>query len=197
MGKGKNTKEQLIGTTLNLIWSRGFNSVSVEEICKKAGINKGSFYHYFPSKTALAVVALEAAGQSIQQKLEVIFHSDASLVKIIDNFCDFLLSFQKMKKDEIGMICGCPFTSVGMEQSNIDRVIAETAKGKLDLFKGHFLEIAKKAAEKKLFKPSQVELKANELFSCYLGTFVQIRLNNDLEALENMRSEFYDILCIK
>jgi TetR/AcrR family transcriptional regulator, transcriptional repressor for nem operon len=197
MSKSANTKENLIGTALNLFWSKGFNSVGVEDICKKAGINKGSFYHYFPSKTALAVTALEVAGGMIQQKLEIIFQKGLPLEKLIDNFCEFLISFQKMKKGEEGMICGCPFTSVGMEESTVDREIAETAKNKLELFKNRFLELAKMAVERKLIKPAQAEMKTNELFACYLGTFVQIRLNNNLSALENMKMEFYDILGVK
>jgi TetR/AcrR family transcriptional repressor of nem operon len=196
MPKRLDTKERLIGTTLNLIWSQGFSSVSVGDICKKTGINKGSFYHFFPSKTALGVAALETAGKIMDQELDAIFNSNSTVEEIVDDLCKFLVGFQNIKRSEVGMVCGCPFTSVGLEQSNINKEIAQTAKRKLDLFKAQLLKIAEMASARKLIKPSQVELKAEELFSCYLGTFVQIRLNNDLKALENMKSLFSDILCL-
>jgi TetR/AcrR family transcriptional repressor of nem operon len=196
MVKRSDTKERLIGTTLNLIWSQGFSSVSVGDICKKTGINKGSFYHFFPSKTALGVAALEAAGKMIEQELDVIFNSNSAMEEILDDLSRFLIGFQENKRSEAGMVCGCPFTSVGLEQSNINKEIAQTAKRKLDLFRARLRKIAGMASARKFIKPSEIELKTEELFSCYLGTFVQVRLNNDLKALENMKSLFSDILCL-
>lgn len=44
----------LIETGHELFWKFGFRRVSVEEICKKAGISKMTFYRYFDNKTELA-----------------------------------------------------------------------------------------------------------------------------------------------
>lgn len=44
------TKKRIMETALPMIKERGFDNVSVDEICSAAGIAKGTFYHYFPSK---------------------------------------------------------------------------------------------------------------------------------------------------
>ena len=54
------TRERLIDTTQRLLWSDGYAGVSVDRICKEAGVKKGSFYHFFPSKEDLVLEALDA-----------------------------------------------------------------------------------------------------------------------------------------
>ncbi len=40
--------------SLGVILSKGFPATRVDEICAEAGVTKGSFYHHFESKDALA-----------------------------------------------------------------------------------------------------------------------------------------------
>lgn len=48
--KAERTKAKLIHSARKLISERGFDSVSVEEITKDAGVAKGTFYHYLVCK---------------------------------------------------------------------------------------------------------------------------------------------------
>src|SRR5271170_7885350 len=59
MKKTCETKDKLLQVGFDLIWDSSYGSVSVDDICKRAGINKGSFYHFFPSKADLVVQAYE------------------------------------------------------------------------------------------------------------------------------------------
>ena len=40
------------------MYARGCTAVGVDEICRQAGVHKGSFYHFFPSKQALILAVL-------------------------------------------------------------------------------------------------------------------------------------------
>ncbi len=44
------TKRKLISAGLELIKEKGFNAINVEDITKKAGVAKGTFYIYFKRK---------------------------------------------------------------------------------------------------------------------------------------------------
>lgn len=44
----------LHATGKELFWKHGFRRVSVEEICRKSGVSKMTFYKYFPNKFELA-----------------------------------------------------------------------------------------------------------------------------------------------
>jgi TetR/AcrR family transcriptional regulator, transcriptional repressor for nem operon len=52
-------KTRLLDAALTVIRSKGYTAATVDEICREAGASKGSFFHYFPDKEALAVAAAE------------------------------------------------------------------------------------------------------------------------------------------
>ncbi len=52
-------RPKLLQTATTLIRSKGFAATSVDALCVAAGVTKGAFFHYFPSKDALGVAAAE------------------------------------------------------------------------------------------------------------------------------------------
>lgn len=44
MGRTSDAKERLLAAALDLIWERSYGSVTIDAICEKAGVKKGSFY---------------------------------------------------------------------------------------------------------------------------------------------------------
>jgi TetR/AcrR family transcriptional repressor of nem operon len=52
-------REKLLGSALELMLRQGYSGTTVDEICGRAGVSKGSFYHFFPTKEDLALAALE------------------------------------------------------------------------------------------------------------------------------------------
>ncbi len=50
----KSTRDRLIHVGLERMHTAGYASTGVKEILEIAGVPKGSFYHYFPSKEAFA-----------------------------------------------------------------------------------------------------------------------------------------------
>jgi len=57
--KKLNVREKLLESSYNLFLARGYNATSVDEICKKSGVSKGSFFHYFKSKEILGLEVLK------------------------------------------------------------------------------------------------------------------------------------------
>lgn len=57
--KKKSTLENILNEAQALFLSRGFSATSVDEICKRAKITKGGFFHYFKSKECLAKQVLQ------------------------------------------------------------------------------------------------------------------------------------------
>lgn len=53
----KPAKEKLLDAAFSLIRTKGYTSTTVDDLCKAAGVTKGTFFHYFDSKEALAVAA--------------------------------------------------------------------------------------------------------------------------------------------
>jgi TetR/AcrR family transcriptional repressor of nem operon len=54
-----NTREKLILAAEELMLRDGYSATRVDEVIRKAGLSKGSFYHFFDSKESLGLAALE------------------------------------------------------------------------------------------------------------------------------------------
>jgi TetR/AcrR family transcriptional regulator, transcriptional repressor for nem operon len=48
---------KLLDAAVSIIRKKGYAATSVDELCAKAGVTKGGFFHHFPSKDSLAVAA--------------------------------------------------------------------------------------------------------------------------------------------
>jgi TetR/AcrR family transcriptional regulator, transcriptional repressor for nem operon len=55
--KPPSARAKLLDAALALIRAKGYSATSVDDLCKAAGVTKGAFFHYFPSKETLGVAA--------------------------------------------------------------------------------------------------------------------------------------------
>lgn len=53
----KTSRELLLEAATELIRTSGYTSTTVDELCEKAGVSKGTFFHNFSSKEDLAIAA--------------------------------------------------------------------------------------------------------------------------------------------
>jgi TetR/AcrR family transcriptional repressor of nem operon len=53
------SKTKLLKAALKVIRAKGYTATRVEDVCEAAGLTKGSFFHHFESKEALALAAAE------------------------------------------------------------------------------------------------------------------------------------------
>ena len=70
------TLDRLLESGRMLFWKYGFSKVSVEEICRGAGVSKMTFYRYFSSKTILSKQILERAVEEGITRFMGIMESD-------------------------------------------------------------------------------------------------------------------------
>jgi TetR/AcrR family transcriptional repressor of nem operon len=50
-------RNKLLDAAVEIIRQKGYAATSVDELCARAGVTKGAFFHHFPSKDSLAVAA--------------------------------------------------------------------------------------------------------------------------------------------
>jgi TetR/AcrR family transcriptional repressor of nem operon len=55
--KRHESKTRLLDAALQVIRAKGYSATRIEDICEAAGLTKGSFFHHFDSKEALALAA--------------------------------------------------------------------------------------------------------------------------------------------
>jgi len=186
MKKTCETKEKLLQVGFDLIWDSSYGSVSVDDICKRAGINKGSFYHFFPSKADLVVEAYEEHWQMKRPEMDRIFSPQVPPLERLQNWCQYMYAVQKEKAEEYGHVCGCPFASVGSEIATLDEKIRAKSE--------HLMNASRKYVESAIadaIREGSVTVKdpvaaSLTLQSLLLGMFVEARVQNDLKVLEGL-----------
>ena len=59
--RGALTRERIVDATAKLIYARGADATSLDEVCEAGGVSKSQLYHYFEDKDALVreVIALQ------------------------------------------------------------------------------------------------------------------------------------------
>lgn len=72
------TRERLLDAATALLWEQGFAATGVQAITSAAGVPKGSFYYFFPSKEALALAVVRRYATAVTQELDAAL-GDASV----------------------------------------------------------------------------------------------------------------------
>lgn len=63
------TRDRILSTALELFHANGYSATGVLDITRAAGVPKGSFYHFFPSKEALAVETVKQYRGSVRYEV--------------------------------------------------------------------------------------------------------------------------------
>lgn len=198
MGRTSDAKERLLEAALDLIWERSYGVVTIDNICEKAGVKKGSFYYFFDSKSSLAVDALEADWQqSGKTKWDGMFSPCTPPLERIKTYLDFVYSGQAKLKEEHGQILGCPCFTLGSEISTQDEAIRCKVQELLQRQVRYFESAIRDAQAEGTVPAGDASLKARCLFALVEGSMTQARIQNDLEVLRVLPQAAMQILGAK
>ena len=67
--QAKNTRRAILEAAAALIRQTGFEKMTVRDICDKAGVTTGAFYHHFPSKEALLIHGFSSLDDYLEEAL--------------------------------------------------------------------------------------------------------------------------------
>jgi TetR/AcrR family transcriptional repressor of nem operon len=191
------SKRKLLETAMEMIWESSYGSVSVEDICTRAGVNKGSFYYAFKSKSDLAVAAFERHWETKQPIMDKIFSPQVEPLKRLDDLCQLIVRDQKEKYESFGKMLGCPFCSVGSELSTQDEKIRLKA-GQMGLRWTKYLEsLVRDLAAAGIIEVKDTRELAEEIYFYIAGVLVQAKIENSLKHVERLQHGVMRLLGIK
>jgi TetR/AcrR family transcriptional regulator, transcriptional repressor for nem operon len=118
MGRSSDAREKILSAAQTLIELRGYSALGVAEICKTAGVPKGSFYYFFESKEALALAVIDEHWASQQRDWARILHSDAEPLQRLRQLFEETEAAQRAGQVSCGTVSGCLFGNLTLELSN-------------------------------------------------------------------------------
>jgi TetR/AcrR family transcriptional repressor of nem operon len=197
MKRNGNTKERILVAARDLIWKHGYSHVTIDAICEEIDIKKGSFYHFYDNKAALAVVAFGALWDDYKPLLDRIFAADSPPLKRLQNYLRFLHKTQMDLKQKHGRVMGCPFCLLASELSQREEMVGVNARAILDNYPLYLETTLRDARAEGSVVLRSVSAKVLRLCAYVEGCLQQARIQNDLAVLRNLTPGVWDLLGIE
>ncbi|MEE4542053.1 TetR/AcrR family transcriptional regulator [Streptomyces sp. V4-01] len=119
MGRTSDAREKILSAGRSLIELRGYSALGVAEICKTAGVPKGSFYYFFESKEALALAVIdEHWARQERDWTRVLREGDEEPLVRLRRLFDETEAMQRAGQQSCGTVAGCMFGNLSLEMSN-------------------------------------------------------------------------------
>ncbi len=117
MKKTASTRHLLLQTAFELIYVKGFQATSIDEIVAAARLTKGAFFHHFTNKAnmGLAVITEYMQGTTEASMLEAIQNAEDPLGEIVRLMQHLLLESPALQAQY-----GCPHHNLVQEMAPLD-----------------------------------------------------------------------------
>lgn len=197
MARVSNSKVRLMDAASDLMWESSYTSTSVDAICERAGVKKGSFYHFFESKSDLSVAALDADWQRKKPELDAIFSPTVPPIERFERYFKRALDRQTALRDKTGSVLGCALFTLGAEVSTLDDAIRTKVEEILGEHVKYLASAVRDAQADSLIRRGNAAEMAQTIFTCYQGTLMLARIQNDLDALRRLPNQVFDMLGVE
>lgn len=179
MGRCSDARDRLLSTAAQLVHERGYTAVSVSDICKEAGLKKGSFYHFFRSKHALVLATLDCFAEKHAQSMQSAMQNDAPIREQLLGMATSMVQGFRVAQRSYGSMQGCPLGNIAQEMAHRDpQMRAKLAEifASWQRNVARMLERAKRSGELEVHDP----VRAAEAIIAYIqGMILMTKANND------------------
>lgn len=188
MGRTSDAKIRLLESMIELIWTGSYGSTSVDQICERAGVKKGSFYHFFESKTDLALAGIEHSWLEHRKELDQTFSAVVPpLERILHCFRNFRQEQEELLKKH-GRVLGCPVHTLGAEISTVDDRLRNKLQEILGQFILYYESAIRDAHAQGIIKAPDAPALARIVFAYSEGLLLHARMWNDLSYLDEFEN---------
>ena len=185
MGRSSTARQRLVASAGRRIHASSYAAASVEELCADAGVQKGSFYYFFPSKRDLALAAIDDQwAKTVEHILEPAFAADMEPLDRIVRFFHLVAEYQRAR-----VVRGCPFGNLAAEMGTQDKVIRARIRQVFDNYLSYFQQALREAAGSGAFQVDNIERAARALLALLQGALLLAKTNNDASIIDSMAEQ--------
>ena len=194
MSTSTDTRQRLVDSARDLIYSRSYSDVGVQAICEHAGVRKGSFYHFFASKRELTLAVLDDFLLDFKQDLlGRAFASDLPPMERFGRLVELVYSFQKEITNVTGHLLGCPFGNLAVEMSTQDEPIRRKVEAIFRSLQDYFRRALEDALSEGHIEPVDATATAEAMFAYMEGVMLMAKTQNDPEVIRRLGPAVTDI----
>ena len=188
MGRSSDARERIIESAFRLWFQRSYAGVGVGEICADAGVQKGSFYHFFASKTDLGVAVVDEAERRFRLEIVSSYLDDQRVPPLerLERLMEHYYTFAVANRAETGHVWGCPVGNLATELSTQDEALRE----RLNVFFAHwasaFTSLLDDAVVRGDLPPHDTRSAGLSLLAYLQGVTVLSKTGNDPDLIRSL-----------
>jgi TetR/AcrR family transcriptional repressor of nem operon len=189
--RSSDARERLVSTAARLFLERSYQAVGVDELCRAADIRKGSFYHYFSSKSELGKAVIDQHAAVFARQLAS--SPTATPAQKLHAVPDAIGVIQSALEAQFGRAVGCPFGNFAAELSTTDDDLREHLARTLGTMEHHLALICHEAQAAGALRPGTDPAQlAHALLAQYQGIILLAKLND--AGVANLAPALHDFI---
>jgi TetR/AcrR family transcriptional repressor of nem operon len=184
MGRTSDAREKILTAAQALIELRGYSALGVAEICKSAGVPKGSFYHFFASKEALALAVIDEQWAVQLRDWTRVLGSDLEPLQRLRQLLEETAAAQRAGQQSCGTVSGCLFGNLTLELSNQTEAVRDRLRQIFDAQVDLVATVVAEAREEGGVTVADAREAARSLVAQLEGQVLFAKLYNDIRPLD-------------
>ncbi len=195
MGRCSDARDRLLATAAKLLHERGYTAVSVSDICEAAGLKKGSFYHFFASKQALALAALDGYAEGNRAWLKRMAEGPGSVHdKLQSMFTGMYEAYRTHHREGNGPLLGCPIGNLAGEMAGRDPEITAKLESIFSEWRDSVRQLLVQGADNGEFVIRDAEGAAESMVAFVEGAALLAKTMSDPEIIRRMGERALSLL---
>ncbi|MEB4592016.1 TetR/AcrR family transcriptional regulator [Candidatus Thiothrix sp. Deng01] len=187
MNQTNNTRDRLLKSARDLFYARSYGHVGVKEICDMAGVQKGSFYHFFPSKQELTLALLDEYFAELKANVFArAFRPELTPLQRLSAWLDNIYEFQKLTQEQTGKTLGCPYGNIASELSTLDETIRQRIDSLFIKLTDDVRNTLEEAVQKGDIPPCDTAATATAMLAYLEGVMLLAKTRNDPEIVRRI-----------
>lgn len=171
-------KQQLVDVATALFRQQGYSATSISDIVAACGISKGSLYHHFESKEALAVAALNRVSEYFRRELfSLVLDAPQAGVAELAAFNQAVEVFFSQHPD------GCLLANLSLELAASNALFQPC----IQAFFAQWAEVYT-CAFRPLYPEQQAQQMADDALACVHGGILLHRIRGSLASLQRQHA---------
>ena len=183
------TRNALVWCGTELLTERGFQITGIDEVLKRVGVPKGSFYHYFKSKDHFGHAVIDNYEAYYAKKMDRIFGDSSQsplqrLVSFTVNAKNGMVKFDFKR--------GCLIGNLSQELAALDTQFRERLEGVLVSWEKRVAECLSESIDIGELAPGQDPQALSRFFWVgWEGAILRSKLMRSLEPIDQFTSIFF------
>ena len=183
MGRRSSARGRLVASADDLFRDRGFEAVSVAHLCQAAGVNKGSFYHFFSSKRELLLEVIDNTWDETGLLADWETDPPQQPIEQLRRYLQELFAYHYADRETSGKVRGSLLANLALELSTRDSQVADKIAALFKRQNAVFSVLMTNANARGEASVTNTARAADSLVAYLHGLVMLAKVRNDLDVL--------------